>query len=228
MDVVVVAGRFFCVGALLLAAGSVVSGEQATPTAGSAACGKVQRVTCDERFTTLELKPKSKDLPVTILSTNRGQFTPAPEEMYRNTEVCATGRVELFAGHRRLVVSGPEDITIVRRLKPQEVGWISNYFRECDEGVERPVLTVEVQPRYTPGAMGAAIQGVVVLEGIVGIDGQIREMRMRRSLDSELGLDQEAVRAVRQWRFTPGTKSGRPVPILVDIEVSFRLTGKPQ
>ena len=58
---------------------------------------------------------------------------------------------------------------------------------------------------------------------MVGIDGTIGEIRMRTSLDPELGLDDEAVRVVRQWRFKPGTRLGQPVPILVEIEVSFRL-----
>jgi TonB family protein len=42
-------------------------------------------------------------------------------------------------------------------------------------------------------------------------------------LESELGLDDEAIKAARQWRFKPGTRFGQPVPVLVEIEMSFRL-----
>ncbi len=111
--------QFFAVSVVLLAAADVFAG-QAPPVTRQTVCGKVQKVTCDEkppRFTTLELKPKSKNLPVTILPASRAQFAPAPEEMYRNTEVCATGHVEIYSGHRRLVVSGSQDITIKTRVR---------------------------------------------------------------------------------------------------------------
>jgi len=41
------------------------------------------------------------------------------------------------------------------------------------------------------------------------------------SLDA--GLDQEAIKAVKQWRFEPGTKDGKPVPVLMTIEMTFTL-----
>jgi TonB family protein len=44
-----------------------------------------------------------------------------------------------------------------------------------------------------------------------------------RSLDSAFGLDQEAIKAARQWRFAPGTKQGEPVPVLVTIAIAFTL-----
>jgi hypothetical protein len=47
---------------------------------------------------------------------------------------------------------------------------------------------------------------------------------IRRSVDSKFGLDDEAIKAVTQWRFSPGTRFGEPVPVLVEIELSFRLT----
>jgi TonB family protein len=44
-----------------------------------------------------------------------------------------------------------------------------------------------------------------------------------RSLDSTFGLDQEAVKAARQWRFAPGRRQGQAVPVLVTIELTFTL-----
>jgi TonB family protein len=44
-----------------------------------------------------------------------------------------------------------------------------------------------------------------------------------RSLDTTYGLDAEAVKAVKQWVFDPGTKDGKAVPVLVQIEMSFSL-----
>jgi protein TonB len=71
--------------------------------------------------------------------------------------------------------------------------------------------------------MEARIVGIVGLEAIVNTAGRIDEIRVRRSLDSERGLDAEAVKAVRQWRFKPGTRMGQPLPVLIEIEMSFRL-----
>ncbi len=88
-------------------------------------------------------------------------------------------------------------------------------------GVSAPVVVKEVRPQYTPDAKEARIQGVVTLECVVNIDGTIGDVKVIRSLDA--GLDQEAIKAVRQWRFEPGTKDGKPVPVLVALEMTFTL-----
>ena len=212
-------------GVAVLLAGVHTLADQSTSAPRLTACGKVEKVRCDSkasRLTTLELKPKSK-APITILPASRAQFAPSPEELYRDTEVCATGVVETDGRHRRVVLSGPQDITIRKRLKPAPPLWTGAYFRDCDEDLEMPVLVHEVQPNYTRSAMEARIVGIVALEGIVTVDGVIGEIRIRRSLDSKYGLDDEAIRTVRQWRFKPGTRMGEPVPVLVDIEISFQL-----
>jgi TonB family protein len=90
-------------------------------------------------------------------------------------------------------------------------------------GVETPKLIREVKPQYTAQAMRAKIQGEVLLECIVQPDGSVGNIRVVRSLDSAFGLDQEAIKAARQWRFAPGTKQGEPVPVLVTIAIAFTL-----
>jgi periplasmic protein TonB len=90
-------------------------------------------------------------------------------------------------------------------------------------GVETPRLIREVKPQYTAQAMRAKIQGEVMLECVVGTDGTVGNIRVMRSLDSTFGLDQEAVKAARQWRFAPGTRFGEPVPVLVTIAIAFTL-----
>jgi periplasmic protein TonB len=90
-------------------------------------------------------------------------------------------------------------------------------------GVETPRLLKEVKPQYTAQAMRAKIQGEVLLECIVQPDGSVGNVRVVRSLDSAFGLDQEAIKAARQWRFAPGTKQGQPVPVLVTIAIAFTL-----
>ncbi|RPI54443.1 MAG: energy transducer TonB [Acidobacteria bacterium] len=90
-------------------------------------------------------------------------------------------------------------------------------------GVETPRLLREVKPQYTAQAMRAKIQGEVLLECIVQPTGEVGNIRIVRSLDSTFGLDQEAIKAARQWRFAPGTKQGQPVPVLVTIAIAFTL-----
>jgi periplasmic protein TonB len=90
-------------------------------------------------------------------------------------------------------------------------------------GVETPRLIREVKPQYTAQAMRAKIQGEVLLECIVQPDGTVGNIRVVRSLDSAFGLDQEAIKAARQWKFAPGTKQGEPVPVLVTIAIAFTL-----
>jgi len=90
-------------------------------------------------------------------------------------------------------------------------------------GVSLPRVVREVRPNYTSDAMRAKVQGVVMLECVVRPDGTVGDVQVTRSLDSTFGLDQEAIKAAKQWRFTPGTRMGEPVPVLVSIELTFTL-----
>jgi protein TonB len=90
-------------------------------------------------------------------------------------------------------------------------------------GVTTPILIREVKPAYTADAMRAKIQGSVWVEGDVQPDGSVTNVRVVRSLDPTFGLDQEAVKAARQWRFRPGLFQGQPVAVTITIELTFTL-----
>jgi TonB family protein len=79
----------------------------------------------------------------------------------------------------------------------------------------------DVRPQYTPEAMRQQIAGQVELEALVGTDGLVDEVRVTKSLDAELGLDREAVKAAKEWRFAPATVEGAPVPIVVTLVLTF-------
>jgi TonB family protein len=89
-------------------------------------------------------------------------------------------------------------------------------------GVTAPTLLTQVRPNYTSEAMRLKIQGTVILDVVVGHDGVPSAIRVARSLD-EHGLDVEAVRAVQQWRFTPGRIGETPVDVLVRIVLEFHI-----
>jgi TonB family protein len=90
-------------------------------------------------------------------------------------------------------------------------------------GLTIPRIIRQVKPAYTVDAMRAHITGSVFLECVVETDGSVGPVRVRRSLDAVNGLDEEAVKAAKQWRFTPAMKDGMPVRMLVQIELTFSL-----
>jgi len=92
------------------------------------------------------------------------------------------------------------------------------------DGVKAPVLVREVKPTYTPSAMQRGVQGNVEVEAIVLADGTVGDVTVKKSLDPE--LDEQAVKATKQWTFRPGTKDGQAVDVLVQIELTFRLKDK--
>ena len=92
-----------------------------------------------------------------------------------------------------------------------------------DKDVTLPQVVKEVKPQYTAKALQAKIQGTVWLSAVVLPSGDVGEVAVVKSLDKEHGLDDEAIRATRQWKFKPGTKDGKPVPVEVTIELTFTL-----
>jgi protein TonB len=89
--------------------------------------------------------------------------------------------------------------------------------------VTLPILVREVPPGYTHAAMPQRIEGTVLLEAVVKADGLVGDVTVVRSLDAEYGLDEEAVKAARMWEFKPGTREGKPVAVLITIELKFTL-----
>jgi TonB family protein len=88
-------------------------------------------------------------------------------------------------------------------------------------GVTPPTLAYKVEPEYAEEARLAKYQGTVVVSVVVAADGTAQDMKVVRGLG--LGLDEQALKAIGEWRFTPGTKDGQPVPVVATIEVNFRL-----
>jgi protein TonB len=88
-------------------------------------------------------------------------------------------------------------------------------------GVSAPVPVFRPEPEYSEEARKAKWQGAVLLQLVVDENGVPQEIKVVRSLG--LGLDQKAIEAVQKWRFKPGLKDGKPVPVSANIEVNFRL-----
>lgn len=97
------------------------------------------------------------------------------------------------------------------------------YRHGQDAGITLPRVVKEVKPVYTPAAMKAKIQGTVWMTAVVLASGDVGDVAVVKSLDTEHGLDQQAIDATRQWKFEPGTREGKPVRVEVTIEMTFTL-----
>jgi protein TonB len=90
-------------------------------------------------------------------------------------------------------------------------------------GVDVPVLVREREPAYTAEALRARIQGQVELRAVVLEDGTVGDVAIVKSLDRAYGLDLEAIKAARQWRFLPARQNGQPVRMAVTMFLDFRI-----
>ncbi len=88
-------------------------------------------------------------------------------------------------------------------------------------GVSAPSVIFKVEPEYSEEARKAKFQGTVILFVVVDEHGNPRDLKVIRPLG--LGLDQKAIEAVEKWKFNPGKKDGKAVPVQATIEVNFRL-----
>lgn len=86
--------------------------------------------------------------------------------------------------------------------------------------ISQPARTTYVRPEYPPDAQAANVQGVVILEATIDIKGQVRDLRVLRSIPL---LDQAAIDAVRQWEYTPTLLNGVAVPVIMTVTVNFTL-----
>jgi protein TonB len=96
------------------------------------------------------------------------------------------------------------------------------YFRPGTGGVGYPSCAYCPDPKYSEEARKAKYQGTVVLQAVITPDGRAIEIQVVKG--PGLGLEEKAVEAVKQWRFKPALgPSGKPVAVVVPIEVTFRL-----
>jgi protein TonB len=84
-----------------------------------------------------------------------------------------------------------------------------------------PVRTRAVNPVYPDEAQARRVQGVVIMEALIGVDGKVTDVRILTSVPA---LDDAAVEAVRQWEYTPTLLNGVPVPVVMTVTVQFTLT----
>ena len=91
--------------------------------------------------------------------------------------------------------------------------------------VSAPGPVYAPSPEYSPEARKAKYEGTCVLWLVVDTNGHASSIKVARAVG--YGLDEKAIEAVKQWKFKPAMKDGRPVAVQINVEVHFRLYDKP-
>jgi TonB family protein len=183
-------------------------------------CGHVAANRCevDQPLRLALEKPlEAPGVSVIIPAAERLKLGPGFTWRASRKEVCATGRVTRNGKRFDVLVSDAADVRINSVIPPA----VANVHTLCDPGVVSPRVLQQAKPAYTAEALRLNIQGSVMLGAVVMPNGTLTNIRVERSLDDRYGLDDSAIDAARQWRFTPGTVSGQPVPVAVALEMAF-------
>jgi protein TonB len=129
------------------------------------------------------------------------------------------------------ILSGKEVYTLhvnLPNLTSASGSWILN-FAQLDEDsrppfkprgqLAGPVPFEKADPKYPPELIKAHVQGEIVLYAIIRKDGSVDSIQIVRGLDPE--LDRDAIEALAQWKFRPGTRAGAPVDLEAVVHVPF-------
>jgi protein TonB len=99
-------------------------------------------------------------------------------------------------------------------------------FYKVEGDVTAPVPIFKPEPPYTPQARKHKVEGTVVLSVGVDASGNVANVKLTGvSLSKRVGegLEESAMQTVRTWKFKPALKEGKPVPVMVTVEVSFKI-----
>jgi protein TonB len=100
-------------------------------------------------------------------------------------------------------------------------GGMGGGVRQVGGGVKGPVIIYQPEPEFSEEARKAKFMGVVTVSLIVGADGKPQQVHVTRGVG--MGLDDNAVAAVKQYRFKPATENGKPVAVYLNVEVNFEI-----
>jgi periplasmic protein TonB len=158
-----------------------------------------------------EPAPVARANPDAAPTTAPDRIAPEPEPMFEppSTNVSDTD----------IVLGSPAFDTIVAEPPPPPTAPKPEAVRAG--GVVRvPTKVHDVAPVYPALAQTARVQGMVIIEATVGVDGQVVGARILKSTPL---LDEAALAAVRQWRYSPSLLNGSPVAIVMTVTVNFQL-----
>jgi TonB family protein len=128
-----------------------------------------------------------------------------------------------------LLVAGAAQVAAAQNTSPDGAAPAEGPSRDgtyrVGGGVKAPKATYSPDPAYPEEARRAKYQACVVLWLVVDAEGSPQKIRIQQA--AGMGLDEEAIEAVKQWRFEPATRNGQPVPVMINVEVNFRFHDMP-
>jgi protein TonB len=128
------------------------------------------------------------------------KFCPARRD---GAAVASTGQIDIEFNLRELPAAEFDDVA---HLGPD---------------TSPPRVLERVEPQYTAEARGARAGGSVILQSVVQTDGTVKILKIIKFLP--LGLTESAMQAIEKWKFEPGLRDGKQVPVATNIEVNFNL-----
>lgn len=132
--------------------------------------------------------------------------------------VADAGKLTRSVDPREYLTKHPPEVVAV--AQPVD-GPITGTALRVGGDVKAPVVVNRVEPHYPDDYRRARIEGIVIVETEIRDDGSIGEVHLRKSIAPE--LDMAAVDAVRQWTFKPATRDGKPVPVIFNLTINFKL-----
>lgn len=94
-------------------------------------------------------------------------------------------------------------------------------FERIDKSITAPVVVTRVEPDYPESYRRAGISGIIILELAINENGQTENFAILKSLGP--ALDMAALDAVRKWTFRPATRYDKPIPVLFNLTINFKL-----
>lgn len=132
------------------------------------------------------------------------------------------------ANSETVSVQGLEEQPELLAVPDQERGEVQNHSQEeqpavyTGPAVTYPQIVQRTTPSYTDEAIKSKVQGIIILQAVVRKDGTLYNVKVLRGLG--YGLEERAIEEVsKNWRFRPGTRGGKPVEVLVTMEIQFNL-----
>lgn len=170
-------------------------------------------------------RPRAPSAPASSSSTPTLAPLEAPNEIgaersspHGSTDVTDTVGVERGISS----IDGIGIVEAIEKARPAAAPQPQSPIR-LHAGMQPPRKLTHVDPIYPQIAQSARIEGTVILETVIGVDGHVTAVRVLRSIPL---LDQAAMDAVKRWSFTPTLLNGTPVPIAMTVTVRFALTNR--
>jgi protein TonB len=210
--------------------------EPALPAVAETVSGKVVvRVTLDETGAVVEARPtgiaaKSNDFEIEMTGDNVGAQLERLASERPNVAAAMRDAVHAFADSAITCVRAwrydpPAQAPLTFSVsvvygEPFQPKVGDEKVLKVGGTIKPPTKIVDVRPVYPPDARAAGIEGVVILEVRIARDGSIEEAHVIKSIPE---LDQAAIDAVKQWRFTPTLMNGVPTAVMMTTTISFRI-----